>query len=171
MSSMTAAVPVPTRARHLSVVKSEQLALPLTWEVSPGVPAVPGIPRHLRVVGDPGTYDTGGLDKLEAAWVARMARAIGEVAAGVRPAAQLSRWVERHQLERLSDRGAAMRRHPSSRSGEHQWRTVRSVRLCPVADGIVETSAVLVGENRSRAIAIRFEAIAGRWLVTAAALV
>ena len=170
MSTMTATAPVPARTRHLSVVRSEQLALPLTWDISPGVPAVPGIPRHLRVVGDPGTYDTGGLDKLEVAWVARMARAIGEVAAGVRPATQLSRWVERHQLERLADRGAAMRRHPSSRS-EHQWRTVRSVRLCPVADGIVETSAVLVGENRSRAIAIRFEAVAGRWLVTAAALV
>ena len=135
MSTMTAAAPVPARTRHLSVVRSEQLALPLTWDISPGVPAVPGIPRHLRVVGDPGTYDT-----------------------------------ERHQLERLADRGAAMRRHPSSRS-EHQWRTVRSVRLCPVADGIVETSAVLVGESRSRAIAIRFEAVAGRWLVTAAALV
>lgn len=170
MSSMTAAVPVPARNRHLSVVRNEQLSLPLTWEVSPGVPAVPGIPRHLRVVGDPGTYDTGGLEQLEVAWVARMARAIGEVAAGVRPAAQLSRWVERRQLERLGDRGAAMRRHPSAKS-EHQWRTVRSVRLCPVADGIVETSAVLVGDSRSRAIAIRFEAVAGRWLVTAATLV
>ena len=170
MSTMTAAVPVPVRTRHLTVVRNEQLALPLTWEVSPGVPAVPGIPRHLRVVGDPGTYDTGGLDQLEVAWVARMARAIGEVAAGVRPATQLSRWVERRQLERLADRGAAMRRHPSAKS-EHQWRTVRSVRLCPVADGIVETSAVLVGESRSRAIAIRFEAVTGRWLVTAASLV
>ncbi|MEY4136149.1 MAG: hypothetical protein RL205_277 [Actinomycetota bacterium] len=171
MSTMTAAVPVPPRTRHLSVVRTEQLSLPLTWEVSPGVPAVPGIPRHLRVVGDPGTYDTAGLDQLEVAWVARMARAIGEVAAGVRPAAQLGRWVERKQLERLADRGAAMRRHPSSANGEHQWRTVRSVRLCPVADGIIETSAVLVGERRSRAIALRFEALGGRWLVTAASLV
>ena len=170
MSTMSAAVPTPARTRHLSIVRSEQLALPLTWEVSPGVPAVPGIPRHLRVVGDPGTYDTGGLEKLEVAWVARMARAIGEVAAGVRPATQLSRWVERRQLERLCDRGAAMRRHPSAKS-EHQWRTVRSVRLCPVADGIVETSAVLVGDQRSRAIAIRFEAMGGRWLVTAASLI
>lgn len=171
MSTMTAAVPIPPRNRHLSVVRSEQLALPLTWEVSPGIPAVPGIPRHLRVVGDPGTYDTCGLEKLEVSWVARMARAIGEVAAGVRPAGQLSRWVERRQLERLSDRGAAMRRHPSAANGEHQWRTVRSVRLCPVADGIIETSAVLVGESRSRAIAIRFEAVGERWLVTSASLI
>ena len=73
MSTMTAAAPVPARTRHLSVVRSEQLALPLTWDISPGVPAVPGIPRHLRVVGDPGTYDTGGLEKLEVAWVARLA--------------------------------------------------------------------------------------------------
>ena len=128
VSTMTAAVPIPPRTRHLSVVRSEQLALPLTWEVSPGIPAVPGIPRHLRVVGDPGTYDTCGLEKLEVSWVARMARAIGEVAAGVRPAGQLSRWVERRQLERLSDRGAAMRRHPSSK------------RRAPVAHGALSTT-------------------------------
>jgi hypothetical protein len=44
---------------------------------------------------------------------------------------------------------------------------VRSVRVCPVAPGIVETSAVLVGPDRARAVAIRLEAIAGRWLATA----
>ena len=28
-----------------------QLALPLEWEVAPGIPAVPPAPRHLRLVG------------------------------------------------------------------------------------------------------------------------
>jgi hypothetical protein len=44
------------------------------------------------------------------------------------------------------------------------------VRVCPVAPGIVETSAVLVGGERAQAVAIRLEAVAGRWLATAVVL-
>jgi hypothetical protein len=60
-------------------------------------------------------------------------------------------------------------RHPSARAqrGVARLRTVRSVRVCPVAPGIVETSAVLVGADRAQAIAIRLEATNGRWLATA----
>jgi hypothetical protein len=43
---------------------------------------------------------------------------------------------------------------------------VRAVRVCRVAPGIVETSAVLVGGDRAQAIAIRLEAVDGRWLAT-----
>jgi len=173
------ALPAPGRiqpARHPagSASRSRQLRLPLEWEVAAGVPAVPGIPAHLRIVGEPGDYDCKGLDPLGPAWVARMTRAIAEVLAGIRPAGQLNRWVERRLLDRLADRGMAMRRNPTARAhadGPHQWQGVRSIRLCPVADGIVEASAVLIGRQRSQAMTLRFEAAEGRWLITNAELI
>ncbi len=98
-----------------------------------------------------------------------MARAIYEVASGERPAAQLSRWVERSTLERIGTRGAAMARHPSMRvhHGVSRLRKVRSVRVCAVASGVVEASAVIVGMERSHAMALRLEVVDGRWLITA----
>lgn len=171
-----------------------QLPLPLTWQVAPGIDAVPGAPRHLHLVAtapagssdsgpndsgpnDSGPNDSGPNDQVPnsappIAWVARMARAVGEVGIGDRPAGQLTRWVERRQLAHLAERGAAIRRHPSSRTAGTQaamrtLKQVRSIRICHIVDGIAETSAVLVGSDRARAIAMRFEYIGDRWLITA----
>ena len=166
-----------------------QLPLPLTWQVAPGIDAVPSAPRHLRLVAtapagsyasgsnDSGPNDSGPNDHEPnnappIAWVARMARAVGEVGIGDRPAGQLTRWVERRQLAHLAERGAAIRRHPSSRTAGTQaamrtLKQVRSIRICHIVDGIAETSAVLVGSDRARAIAMRFEYIGDRWLITA----
>lgn len=105
--------------------------------------------------------------------MARIARAIAEVADGDRPAAQLSRWVERAPLAKLHARGAAFRRHPAVRGRRQELaavraaQQVRAVRVCPVAPGVVESSAVLVGGGRGRAIALRFEARGADWIVTA----
>ena len=150
-----------------------QLALALEWEVAPGVDAVPAAPPHLRLVTradeaaliPPGMPDPGR-------WVAQLARAVAEVHAGERPPAQLTRWVSRPQLARLAARAAAYARHPATRAQRaaghaSPTRAVRAVRICPVAPGIVEASAVLVGGQRSRAIAIRLEATGDRWLATA----
>lgn len=167
-----------------------QLPLPLDWQVAPGVDAVPTAPRHLRLVAtgpagstDSGTNDSGPNDSgpndqvpnnaPPIDWVARMARAVAEVGIGDRPAGQLTRWVERRQLAHLAERGAAIRRHPSIRTtGKTQGamrtlKQVRSIRICHIVDGIAETSAVLVGSDRARAIAMRFEYIGDRWLITA----
>ena len=166
----------PVRAgqplRAVAAPPPSQLALPYEYEVSPGVPAVPPLPPHLRVVGDPGAAD----DRVDAwaglpdpgPWVARLARACAEVAIGARPPAQLTRHVTRDELGRLARRGLAVARHPSSRAqrGVSRLRTVRAVRVCPVAPGIVETSAVIVGGEHAQAIPIRLEAIDGRWLAT-----
>lgn len=156
--------------------RTDQLPLPLDWEVAPGIPAVPPVPRHLRLVtADPVEVETAPQADAEEtpslAWIARMARAVAEVGCGDRPAGQLTRWVERRQLAHLAARGAAVQRHPSSRGKVTRALThVRSIRVCPVADGVVETSAVLVGGTRARAIAMRFEFVAERWLVTAISL-
>lgn len=155
----------------------EQLHLPLEWEVGPGIPAVPPAPRHLRLVGGTDTIITSpplAAPSLE--WIARMARAIAEVGSGDRPAGQLMRWVERRQLAHLAARGAAVQHHPSSRGRHTQTAAaragakVRSIRVCPIVEGVVETSAVLVGGPRARAIALRFEYVEDRWLVTAISL-
>ena len=161
-----------------------QLPLPLDWQVAPGIDAVPPAPRHLHLVatapadshasgatGSPTDSPTNTAPTID--WVARMARAVGEVGIGDRPAGQLTRWVERRQLAHLAERGAAIRRHPSTRTaGKTQGamrtlKQVRSIRICHIVDGIAETSAVLVGSDRARAIAMRFEYIGDRWLITA----
>jgi hypothetical protein len=145
----------------------EQLPLALEWEVSPGVPAVPPVPPDLRIVGSPDLQDAPLPDP--GRWVSQLARAIAEVSVGERPPGQLTRWVSRTELAKLAARATYISRHPSARAqrGVSRLRTVRAVRVCPVAPGIVETSAVLVGTDRAQAIAIRLEATAGRWLATA----
>jgi hypothetical protein len=154
--------------RLLPGLGDTQLSLDYEWEVAPGIPAVPPVPAGLHVVGaveevtaDPELPDPGK-------WVAQLARAIAEVAVGERPAGQLTRWVARDELARLSRRGLHVTRHPTSRAqrGVSRLRSVRAVRVCPVAPGILETSAVLVGGERAQAIAIRLEAVTGRWLST-----
>jgi hypothetical protein len=105
-----------------------------------------------------------------------MARAIIEVADGDRPAAQLTRWVDRAPLAMLSARGVAFRRHPAVRnrrgalSATRATQQVRAVRLCPVSPEAVEASAVLVGGGRGRALALRFEARGTGWVVADLAL-
>jgi len=150
----------------------EQLCLPYEYEVSPGVPAEPPVPMLLHLVGgtpeprfDPRLPDPGR-------WTAKIARAVAEVAIGARPPGQLTSHVDRGVLAVLARRGQAVARHPSSRMqrGVARLRAVRAVRVCPVTDGVVECSAVLVGGERAQAIALRLEAVDGRWLATAVQL-
>jgi len=157
------------RPRALSPVP-RQLTLEFAWEVAPGIPAVPTPPRGLRLVTDDEADRGSGAGLPDPArWAAQLARAVAEVGTGQRPPGQLTRWVERQELARLVRRGAAYSRHPSTRAQREKAlvQSVRSVRVCPVAPGVVETSAVLIGHDRARAVAIRLEAIAGRWLATA----
>ena len=153
-----------------------QLALPLTWEVAPGVPAVPPVPRQLRLVAPPAEPTPESLVTPEPAWVAQLARAVSEVGAGDRPPGQLTRWVEHNELTRLAARGRATANHPSVRmrraqlTSERARRQVRAVRICPIRPGVVETSAVLVGTGRGQAIAMRMEQRHDRWIVTALSL-
>lgn len=164
------------------IVEAEpvQLAFEFEYELPSGLPAVPTAPRHLHLVAG----GTSTPDQLKAEhdrimgmpeggkWVARIARAILEVSAGLRPAGQLTRYVARDELARLSSRGTAVRRHPSARGRDDvaQLRAVRSLRLCPISDTVIEASAVLVGAERARAIALRLERQAGNWVVTDVAL-
>jgi hypothetical protein len=161
------------KLRVIAGGKPHQQTLPLEWELPSGLPATPPVSRHLRVVPDAGTTQGAGGTRQgvslppPAPWVARLAPAIMEVIAGERPASQLQRWTTREIHETLTRRGAAALRHPAGRDRAAPCRTVRSVRICPVAPGVVEASAVVIGAERARAIALRLETIRGRWLVTA----
>lgn len=150
----------------------EQLELPFEWEVAPGVPAMPLVPQHLRLVGSDEAAEStaAGADAPKAAWVARMALAVYEVGSGHRPAGQLTRWVRSEALGRLEARGRAASRHPSTRvprptATTPQRHAIRGIRVCPVAPGVYETSAVIVG-SRGTAVAMRLERVAEQWLVT-----
>lgn len=152
----------------MSVTAAEQM-LPLEWQVPGGLPATPPPARHLRLVAEPAPTQAGGLPA-PAPWVARLAPAILEAAAGERPSGQLTRWVTREIRESLARRGAAALRHPAGKDRAPQCRRVRSVRVTSPAPGIVEASAVVIGAVRARAVAIRLEAVRGRWLATAVEL-
>jgi hypothetical protein len=173
VKTTTALSPTSTPAARVRLLppvsEPEQLPLAYEWEVAPGVPAVPPVPRSLRLVGAPVEPDVDPALPDPVKWVAQLARAVAEVSVGERPAGQLTRWVTREELARLALRGNHVARHPASRAqrGVARLRTVRAVRVCPVAPGVLETSAVLVGGERAHAIAIRLEAVGGRWLATA----
>lgn len=142
-----------------------QLTLDLEWEVAPGIPAIPPVPSHLSVIGSGTDADLPDIGR----WSARIARAVAEVSAGERPLAQLTRWVSRPELAKLGRKHAEATRRPAIRNSGAAPRTrmVRSVRVCPVAPGVVESCAVLVGADRAHAVAMRFEVTDGRWLATA----
>lgn len=185
VSTLLDRLPAPLLA--IVLAEGDQLVLPLVWEIAPGIEAVPPAPRHLRLVGSgPETTTrtadfgpavlTGGSAVPPPMWVARMARAIAEVASGDRPPQQLTKWVEKRQLAMLAARGKAAQRHPSAihgrdaRAATRSLQQVRAIRVCPVAPGVAETSAVLVGAGRGRAVAMRFEALNEIWQVTAIAI-
>jgi hypothetical protein len=144
--------------------------LPLEWQVPGGLPATPPPVRHLRLVSPPPAPMPAEAGRLPAPapWVARLAPAILEVAAGERPPGQLTRWVTREIHETLARRGAAALRHPAGKARPPQCRRVRSVRVTSPAPGIIEASAVVIGAERARAVALRLEVVKGRWLATAA---
>lgn len=168
--------------RHLRLVPDpgpRQLSLAYEYEVSPGVPAVPAAGRHLQIVqptdtapaAAPTAHQPNPALPPAGRWAGQLARAIGEVAAGQRPAAQLTTHVAADQLRPIARLGNVAR-HPSSRLRRDAGRLkkVSGVRVCAVAPGVVEASAVLVGEQRAHALAMRLEAKGERWVATAVEL-
>ncbi len=156
-----------SRLRLLPREGRGQLSLPYEYDVAPGVPALPPAQPGLHIVAREESDENDGLlDPY--IWVPRLARGIAEVAVGARPPGQLTRHVARDELARLARRGQQVARHPSSRMqrGVTRLRAVRGVRVCHVAPGILEASAVLIGGERAHAIAMRLEAVNGRWLAT-----
>jgi hypothetical protein len=101
-------------------------------------------------------------------WAGQFVQAAVEVAGGVRPPIQLVRWTSEEVLATLTRRNdLAVRARRAGRLADRGRTVVRSVRSCPVRDGVVEASAVVTDGVRARAVALRLEGLDGRWRVTA----
>lgn len=104
-------------------------------------------------------------------WARRFCQAAVEIAGGDRPAAQLSRWTTASVLTDLTRRSHLVGR-ASLRGGLGRARTavrpqVRSVHAGFVDPRTVEVSALVAYGSRGRAVAVRFERRADRWVCTA----
>ncbi|QWW20310.1 hypothetical protein I6B53_04260 [Schaalia sp. 19OD2882] len=94
-------------------------------------------------------------------WAEGIARGLSEVLDGHRPLAQLRRWVTPEVL--------ALVGHDLQVSGARKAAAavVRACRVSTVRDGVVEVAALVSSGRRPRVLALRMEAIRGRWLTTA----
>ena len=97
------------------------------------------------------------------AWVTSMAQALIEVMSGARPAPQVIRWTTPEVYSAVARRNAASGR----RTRIARQPIVRRVRICAPVDGIVEACAVVVDNDRVRALAMRLIGVDGRWVVSA----
>lgn len=96
--------------------------------------------------------------------VRRLATASVEVITGVRPAAQLARWLAPGVLDALRVRSTLSRHAALHACRAPACRTVRVVRLDP---HVVEATAVVDDGRRVRAVALRLETHRGAWRATA----
>jgi hypothetical protein len=165
-----------------------QDALALTFVLSSGLPATP-LPPRLRLVDTSdahpippiwsddettfGRQHTGTAELPDArAWCARLAQAIVEVTAGARPVSQLRRWTSDCVYADLRRRVPTPARHEPARRLAHpsgppsRSPTLRSMRVCEPADGVVEASLVVDRGRRAIALALRLEGADGRWRCT-----
>lgn len=175
MSAVTQA-PV-TRLRTLPVPVNEPHALRSVALVRHEVPATQGTlalsfstDRQHHVEADPvfGPQPTSSRDLPEPVGACTaLVQAVIEVLGGIRPAAQLTRWLTADVHTAISRRAALAARMRRTSSPTVRQAVVRGVRVCEPADGVVEGSAVVLDQGRVRAVALRLEGMDGRWRVTA----
>ena len=148
-----------------------QQQLPLRWHLSDQLPVIPEPPPDVRIRHRPATDPAPGLPEA-GVWASHLVQAVIEVLAGARPIGQLARWLSpevQGQLRR--QRTAAVTPRPASATGRgNRGRAVRSVHICSPAAGVVEATVVIGGGQRSRAVALRLEAVGGQWRCTRLAI-
>ncbi len=107
-------------------------------------------------------------------WGFRVAQALIEVMAGLRPPAQVVRRTTPEVFVGVSRMFAGSRRRAASAAtaGRATPRRVRvhRVHLCRPAGGIAELAVTLIDGPRVRAMALRLEAVGADWRVTALAV-
>ncbi len=141
------------------------LALDLHPRTEPPAPD----PAPTRLRGDVVPLDDAIRMRLEQ-WARRYAQAAVEIVGGDRPVSQLLRWTSRDVYEDLARRAhlvAQAARGGRSAGNPPVRPQVLGVRTCVVANDAAEVSAHVRYGARSRAVALRFEHRAGRWVCTA----
>jgi hypothetical protein len=151
--------PVPARSRRPPVQGT------LALDLVPAAPPAPAPDGSAWLDDDerPAACDPAGLPDPRR-WTAMIAQAVVEIVAGRRPATQVVRWVEPTIYDRVRrSAGTAAGRGTSRGNGVR----VRRVRVSTTPEGAVESVAVVDDGVRCRALALRLEALDGRWLCTA----
>ena len=100
-------------------------------------------------------------------WGRRLVQVVVEVMCGQRPPTQLVRWTSQEVYAEVLSQTL-----PAPRPGAPVIRRrprVCSVRVCEPVDGVAELSAVVHGQYRVQALAMRLEGRDGRWQATALA--
>ena len=106
-------------------------------------------------------------------WAHRFVQCAAEIVSGDRPVSQLLRWTTPRVYEDLARRAQLAARAPGrcSRPGRPAGAgarpQVRGLRACFLSDDVVEVGVRVRYGERSRAVAARFERLAGRWQCTA----
>lgn len=105
------------------------------------------------------------------AWAHRFAQAAVEIAGGDRPVSQLLRWTAPDVYQDLSRRAqlvrAAVARDAHAGRVQQVRPHVESVHTCWLSDDVAEVSVRARHGHRSRAVALRFERRADRWIAVA----
>ncbi|WP_052436536.1 Rv3235 family protein [Georgenia sp. SUBG003] len=99
-------------------------------------------------------------------WAGALVRSAVEALCGIRPTAQLARWLSAELYDSLARR-ACLAVRILGRPAVARRATVRRVHVCRVVPGVVEASVVVHDGNHLRAAAVRLEVHRGRWRATA----
>lgn len=99
-------------------------------------------------------------------FVAAFAQGIAEVLMGVRPPQQLAQATTLEVLGQLERNAGRLTPRTAVRNSARTRPRVSSVRLCEPCSGVAEVCAVVDTGARRRALALRLEAVAGRWQCT-----
>lgn len=139
-------VPRPTRHRRLRAVEAET---PSDSEALARASLPPPLPAlEPRVVGAIAVFAF-------------------EAVEGARQVAQLGRWVTETVAAQLSElRSLNVERRSLYRDNRRVVATILRVRATHPSNDVTEAAVVLSTPSRSRAVALRFEAIRGRWQAT-----
>ncbi|GEL95130.1 Rv3235 family protein [Cellulomonas composti] len=126
----------------------------------------------LRAVQEPEEVDDPSAPVLEpdpaldpARIAGTLAHGVVEVLVGRRNAAQLARWVSPGVFDALRARATVSARTLGPRLAGRAP-VLRSVRVCPIAPGVVEAAVVVDDGARVRAVALRLEVHRGAWRAT-----
>ncbi|GAA2822826.1 hypothetical protein FB468_1665 [Leucobacter komagatae] len=132
--------------------------------------------RHLRAVGAGTPTDSGDptraslpppLPALEPRVIGAIAVFAFEAVEGARQVAQLGRWITDTVAAQLSElRRLNVERRSLYRDSRRIVPAIQRVRTTRPNDDVTEAAVVLSTPSRSRAVALRFEAIRGRWQAT-----
>jgi hypothetical protein len=157
------------------VTRLVPVAVGADWSPDPTQEELSWDSEVVRPGGDeasPGEQPTAAPSAEVQAWATRFAQAVVEVVAGHRPPGQLVRWTSRTVYRDLERRTRLAQRAATAASGMPVQRStlrpqVRSVHVCQVGAGVAEVSVHVRHGRRSRALAVRLEAVQGRWTCTA----